>query len=460
MTTPQFVGSVRLAAMGNMAMLYAGKTSGLLVAFIFLPLYSRLLGPVQFGMVAVILSMQALLMMLDLGMSTIVSRDFAMGRSDSIETPKLIQTAEFVLTVFYIILLIGTAIYKLGGGLPGVGVSTVFGSVILFWLLVLQNLYYTAMLARRAYSIASTVQVIGVTVRAGITAYVLANVSATLTAFVITQIILAAIHLGVTRLGFRSFVNQNLTLDGATKQPTFKEAFALIKRVRSLVLFAVAGAAVTQLDKPIVSALTSAADVAPYFLATTLCMVPISVLAGPVSQYFQPMLLNAMAHPEKVSTRRVIKHFASILLAVTLLPSVGFWLLRTPMIELWMGQNSSNAIIANYVKILLPGFTLGALGFIPFSLLISAKDFKFQATLSVFMTVVTLIGATAFALSKNIEGVCYVYAGYYTISTLLSWLRAIHLPATKELAKISFSIAMVYLSVLSFFVATVNYVFQ
>lgn len=429
------------AAIFNMAMLYAGKTSGVLVAFFFLPLYTRLLGAEQFGIVAVILSLQALLVMMDLGMSTLVSRDVAAGESSPTELVKLIRTAEISLSGFYFLLLAGTAVIKAIGGLPGVDAVTALAAVTLFWILVLQNVYYSAMLARRLYTPASVIQAVGVIVRAGATAFVLANGYATLTAFIAVQLILAAIHCGVTRRYCMDLLQLRAAFTLEVSKPRLVDGFSLVKRGRSLILFSAAGAAVMQLDKPLVTTFVSAASVAPYFLATTLCMLPLSILAGPVSQYFQPTLLNQVAHQDSEGTRVTLKKFVTSLLLIIGIPCAVFWFLRVPMIDLWMGQNPGNITISRYVAILLPGCAVGALGFIPYTLLLSARDFRFQAILSTGLTLITLAGATVAALFQSVEGVCYVYAAYHSTSTLLSWMRAIFLPATRVAAKYSFLLA-------------------
>lgn len=429
------------AGIVNMAMLYAGRTSGVLVAFFFLPLYTRLLGAEQFGMVAVILSLQALLVMMDLGMSTLVSRDIAAGESSPTGLVKLIRTAEISLSGFYLLLLIGTAIIKLMGGLSGVDFVTALAAVTLFWLLVLQNVYYSAMLARRLYTSASVIQAVGVIARASATAFILANGYASLTAFIATQLVLAAIHCGVTRSYCMSLLQLRTALKLKVSKPRLADGISLIKRGQSLVLFSAAGAAVMQLDKPLVTAFVSAASVAPYFLATTLCMLPLSILAGPVSQYFQPTLLSATTRQDSAHTRITLKRFVTALILIIGLPCIIFWFLRMPMIDLWMGQNSGNIKISKYVSILLPGCAVGALGFIPYALLLSAKDFKFQAILSTSMTLITLSGAAVSALFQSVEGVCYIYAAYHATSTLLSWMRAISLSSTREAAKYSFLLA-------------------
>lgn len=438
MTTPK-LKRAGLGSVFDMGMLYIGRTSGVLVAFIFLPLYNRELGPVQFGIVAVLLSMQALLAMLDMGMSVLVGRDFAMSHGDSSASHRLVRTAERALTGLYAILLVGSVLVKLMGAMPTVTALTVVGSIILFWVLVLQNLYYTGMVALRAYIVASSVQLVGVLGRAVATALAL-RASATVDSFVLTQLFCSIIHLAVTRVYLDKLLKRDQLEPIKAASPSRRDVFALLRRGQSLALFSLAGAAVTQLDKPIVSSVISAASVAPYFLATTVCMVPISVLAAPVSQYFQPLLLNAMGRTDPHNARRVTVWFTAVLLAVTLIPSVLFLLWRSELILLWLGPHGDTAVVG-YVAILLPGFTIGALGFVPYSLLVSAKDFRFQASLSVALTVATLVAAAACAASASVTGVCFVYAAYHIVSTTISWLRASMISPTRSLARTSFVIS-------------------
>ncbi len=75
---------------------------------------------------------------------------------------------------------------------------------------------------------------------------------------------------------------------------------------------------------------------------------------------------------------------------------------------------------------LLPGVAIGALGYIPYSILIAKQAYGFQARLSVALTVITLIATLAASLNNNILAVCGIYALYHSISTAGSWLRCIH----------------------------------
>ncbi|ANH72500.1 polysaccharide biosynthesis family protein [Ralstonia insidiosa] len=424
----------------DMVMLYAGRVSAVLVGFIFLPFYRQHLGPEQFGVVAVILSLQNLLIMLDLGMSTLIGRDVAVAHSSPVELLTLTRTAEISLTGFYFLLIPVTVCLKALGAFSSIGWGTIMGAIALFWVLVLQNMYYATMLARREYSAASLIQVVGVAARACATAYVLATISNTLTAFIVTQLVFSAGQALVTR--HRCFTYWiDASRQSVLERPGIRDAFELIKKGRALVLFSAAGAAVTQLDKPLVSGLISANSVSPYFLATTVCMVPLSLLAGPISQYFQPRVLNQNLEGDILSNV-TIQRFVLCTILITSLPCLAFWLARDPLISFWVGHNHDDKIISHYVGILLPGFVVGAFGYIPYTLLLYAKDFRFQAAASMALSVATLALAAFAAYKQSVQSVCFVYAAYQASSTLISWARAFNLEKVRAAAKYSAALTL------------------
>lgn len=424
----------------SLLLLYAGKSSGILVNLFFIPLYSRYLGTEQFGIVAVILSMQALLLMLDLGLSTLVNRDIASGQATEAEYKRLIDNAELALLALYVLLVLivwgGYAV----GVISSVSLSSALLSVALFGLLVLQNLYYCVILARRKYSTASVIQLFGNLSRAIATAVVLIYYSATLPAFIVVQVVFAALHACITRQYCRyqfAHFDQEQKHD-LLSQARWCEVMSLIERGKSLVLFSLAGAAVMQLDKPIISMFMTPASVTPYYLAMTFCMVPLSVLAGPISQYFQPRLLQAFAQRDIRLAMPVMRNFVWTLCLVTLIPSSVLWIFREQLLGLWLGSEHDIGLIADYIAILLPSITLNSMGFIPYTLLLSAEDYKFQGRSSGIISVITLLFCTLSAANQSVELVCYTYAAYFIASSLVSSFRAINLNQTHEFAVSTF----------------------
>jgi O-antigen/teichoic acid export membrane protein len=407
----------------NLGALFISKVGGVLVVLFFMPLFLKILGVEQFGVVAVILSMQALLMMLDLGTSTLISRDVAIFGKNSVNSFSIWRNSEVLLTTFYALVLPFAIFACLLGSFGTLSVfSTVF-SVFLFWAMVLQNLSQTVLLSTNSFKTVSVIQLIGGLARAGFTVLLLKKLDATIAIFIIAQLFVAILQLLVTRIICNSIFSEIEKIKVSIKEMV-ENCVNLLKRSKPLLLFGLAGAAVMQLDKPIIATFISAKEVSTYFLAMTFCMVPVGVLAGPVAQYFQPKynLLTSTSNYDK--TQEILLQFVSILIFLTVIPSVFLWIYRDSLIHLWINDNQSALQIANYAKILLPSIVVGSLGYIPFTLLTAEQDYRFQAKISLAMTLTTLFLALIFAWKKNIHGVCYVYSIYHILSTCISWSRA------------------------------------
>ena len=408
-----------------MAMLYASKLGAILVGLLILPQFNHLLGARQFGVAAVILSVQALLLMLDLGMSTLVGRDVAAHSADRARAARSWRTSSTVLTAFYLVLTPLAYLFNAALNYP-LAPLELLGCLLLFWSLTLQNVGQTVLLAARRFSAASSLQLVGVLARALATWAALHVFSADLGTFITAQALCAVLQWWATHTACSRFFGTLGAPVGGTRDRA-EQALTMARRGGPLVLFGVAGAAVMQLDKPLVSALVSAVQTAPYYLATVLCLTPLSALAGPVAQFYQPRLIQAIATGDDTAVQVCLKPFTTALVLITFVPSALLWLLREPIVAAWLGAASNSAQVAHYAGILLPGVAVGALGYLPYSMLVARQDFRFQALASAGMTVLTLTAAALFAHHGSVDGVCWVYAGYHCLSTAVSWLRCIHL---------------------------------
>lgn len=418
-----------------MLMLYAGKASGVLVTLLFIPFYNRILGPEQFGVAAVLLSLQALLIMLDLGLATLVGRDVASGDVPQSKLWAQVCDAERALLGLYLVIFCAAIVAHAFNVVGNISTTTLVCSTVLFGFLVIQNLHYCVIVATGKYARASITQLVGNLLRAAATAIVLSYYSATLETFVVVQAIVAGLQAWGTRIQSAALLKYDAN---ARHEPGVRGSWdgtlRLIRRSGSLALFAAAGAAVMQLDKPIISAFMSSANVGPYFLAMTLCLVPTSVLAGPVTQYFQSKVLAALGQGNAAHIRHTVDRFTLTMLAATLLPCLVIWLMRADLVAVWLGHRTENELVVRYVEVLLPGVMIGALGYIPYTLLLAAQDYSFQGKMSLLLTVLTLLAAAWAAHQQSIAGVAVVYALYHVCSTVLSWARTIYLSSTRELA--------------------------
>lgn len=409
----------------NIAMLYVSKVSAIVVGILVLPEFNHLLGPQQFGIVAVILSVQSLLLMLDLGMSTLVGRDVAASGAGLMDGSQSWRTSNFVITAFYVAMAPAAWLLNSIFEEPLTGLQLA-GCMVMFWGLTLQNVGQIALMAAHRFATASGIQLVGVLARAVVTLAALRMFGTDLSVFVTAQALCVVLQWCCTHIACRRLFT--ITTSHLDEIPALiAQAMAMLKRGGPLVLFGVAGASVMQLDKPLVSAMTSAAQTAPYYLATVLCLTPLSTLAGPVAQFFQPRVTRAVSSHDDDAIHQSLALFTTALVLITFVPSAFLWLLREQIIDLWLGNAANSPKVSIYTGILLPGAAIGALGYLPYSILVARQDFRFQAMASTCMTLVTLAAAAACAHRGSIEGVCWVYACYHSMSTTVSWLRCIWL---------------------------------
>ena len=403
----------------DLLFLYVGKSGSVVVGIFVLPLYQKIMGPSSFGVVALLLSIQAFLLMVDLGASTVVGRNLA-ANSDRLISARTMFAAQMNLHIFYILLLGGFILLSFAGVLS-FSLIDGFLAVAFFWAITVQNVSQSALLAMRKYALAGGLQAAGILFRSIATLVCLLYISSDVRTFLVLQAVTAVLHMLVTDRvcywllgGVQALANKSEIVNSMRK--VFKQGFPLI-------LFGLSGALVMQADKVIISSYNAPSELSPYYLATVLCLTPISVLAAPVSQYFHPKIVHAVASSDGYRLSRNVKIMVMALMAVVVVPSCILWMYSQEIVGLWLLGQDNAGVVSRYVGILLPGVAIGAFGFIPYSILVANEDYKFQAFMSVTLTILTLAAALYFSFVGSVAGVCYVYAVYHAFSFVVSWLR-------------------------------------
>lgn len=415
--------------------LYAGKTSGVLIGVFMIPLFNSHFDRDKFGAIAIIIALQGFALIFDLGQGTLIMRsvgDLLSGRHQ-LRQCSPVKASENLILLFYLSFFFVSSVVLLAlQFLIGLSVNwwIFLGIMILLPLLVSQNLHYTALLAAKDYLHASTHQILGQAGRAGVSLAAIIYIGNTVEIFLISQIALALVQF----VAIRRRVTTVLRGYGEFDVPaTIENVIGVAREGRALLLFSVAGAAVLYLDKPIVSGVLSAAEAGPYFLATTLCSVPVSVLAAPITSYFQPKIFSALASDSAYLIRSVTLSYVCALVIVMFLPSMAMVFFNEEIVALWMGGDPASKIVSSYVEILLPATAVGAFGFFPFLLLTYAKDYNFQAKMAVSLASVTLLACAYVARAGDLTNVCLVYAAYHIAALLASWLRAVYIGESQHL---------------------------
>ncbi len=407
----------------SLGMLYASKSGAIVVGLFVLPLYGRLLGPEAFGIVALILSLQAFLLLLDLGMSTVVGRDIAASQNNQENFNKWRAAELLLLIVHSILLLIAVVLYVLLS--PPFSIFQVVFCIIFFGALTINNLEHSVLLSKRQFIFSGATQVFGVLARALVTVGALLYIRADLNTFLVTQTLAAIVQVIITNWLCKRVLNpQNKTLDFFKAK---SHILKLAKRGAPLVLFGISGAAAMQLDKVIIPLYLSPATLGPYFLASSLCLAPLAILAGPVNQYFFPKIVESISQNQG---DKIFEHLRKLMLCICIavaVPSIILWFGREEIIGIWLHHQPNVADVIGYFEIILPGVALGTFGYVPYNILVAHQDYRVHAVLSAVLTTITLLAVTISAYFGSIIGVCWVYVGYHTISAIVIWLRACQL---------------------------------
>jgi O-antigen/teichoic acid export membrane protein len=329
----------------DLFLLFTSKSGVMIVGILILPIFHRILGSNDFGVVAVILSLQAFALIADFGMATLVGRDIS-HYQNSLKGFATLRDAKIVVNIFYGGgLVIGLFVILLTSALTS-KIHIFVGCSLLFLLSVLQNIEFSAILARKHYIVASVTQIIGVLGRALLTVAALVYVSKSLFVFIIAQVVGIALQLYMTSFCRRRVIPQSsLSITG---EASLFGVHDLISRGLPLMFAGLAGAAVLQLDKPILSAFVSSSDIAPYFLAMSFSAIPATLLAGPIAQYFQPKLIEAMTEVSNSNQlERIVQNFTAVLLLIVGIPSFIIWQLAETIISVWLHTDARLQLIVH-----------------------------------------------------------------------------------------------------------------
>ena len=330
----RFIINRHLQKTFDFGMLYLSKVGTIAINLLVLPQLQRILSPTDFGLVALFFTLQALFIVLDLGLALTVGRDVAIAKKISGRAARTWRSAELAITIAYFIffvLAILTATFKL---LP-IGPTIIALAVLTFWLLTMQNIGYSALIARRDFASAAGILVAGSLLRGGGALIALIVITPSIEVFLASQAVVAAAQYASMRSRCNYILKRNVPC-WTVNSLSIPAAGALLLRARSLAVFGLSGAIVLQADKLIISGFNGSSAVIAYYLANTLCLVPISSLAGPVASYFQPGVLSSIGSRSQTSTFIQLKRMLLLLSGVTLPPTVAIWLFRDDIIRIWL----------------------------------------------------------------------------------------------------------------------------
>lgn len=410
----------------DVAAVFASRMGGIVVSLIFIPIYTRLLSPAQFGVVALLLSLQAFFLVSDLGLATVLARETAIARGDPAALAMAThdrRRGELVMAGFVLLVAAGALA---GVGLRGgAGVLQDVGRIVaataLIALLVLLNVSQLCLNALGHYRLTGLLTTTGTIARAVVSAIILARVSASVDGFLWSQLAVAALHYAVVRAA----LDQRSGAVPHRLAPLLDRLalLRLLARCKPVMIYTLAGAAALNLDKSILAAFLPIRLTGWYFLAATYAMVPIGLLSGPLNQYFAPRVAHAEANGDQAARWQLAATFQLLLLPAVVLPTVILIRQAPLLIPLWLHAAPGVPQVTGLATILLAGTAIGATGYYPTTFLIAVADNGFLARLSSVSAVIVLAVATAWAAAGSLAGVATSYAVFHAFGCFAQWRR-------------------------------------
>ncbi|MBN8844741.1 MAG: lipopolysaccharide biosynthesis protein [Sphingomonadales bacterium] len=396
------------------AALYSGRVGVAALGLIILPWLSKSMPAAEFGLAATILSLQSLAVVLDLGLAMTASRELP-PLDDTHAAQTVVKRSERVLFLLYFGIAGASGTLAAAGFIP-VTLPIVLLTCISLLLIVWQNIILVALISRQRFFISTSVQFLSLFLRHCFSLALVTLTSGTLQSFIIGQVIGAAIVLIVSR---QIFMRRHKPTNHSPKSVPSHSATNL-----AMMAYSIAGACAMQLDKVLLSGLASPALTGPYFLASTLSLVPIAFLATPVAQFVQPKLIACIVRDQRDAAQRWILRLTIALIALSVIPGILLGIASPSIVPVWLQGSADQDVVSSYVFLLMPGTSLGALGLVPAMVLIAKRDYRALAAMSCVLTIAVL-STTAFLAAKNdIRGICIAYALYHVLAAIALWWRA------------------------------------
>lgn len=355
---------------------YAGQIWMALMGVIFIPLYVRFLGMEAFGLVGLMLSIQALSMLLDLGMGGALNRELARRAHDvhlADSLGDLVRTFEWL--IWPMALIIAAVVWLSSHSLANhwlhpiqlsretteyaIGVMGI--AVALQWP---SSFYASGLSGLERQPALNAINAVFATLRGAGVLAVLYWVSPTITAFMWWYVIVGASQSVVSGITLWRMLPANRKQARQFRADEFRKTGRFAGGLIAIMALSVA---LSQLDRLVISAMLPLVELGYFSLA-------MSVAAG-MGRMVQPMFnalyprytrLVSLGHQDELTQ---LYHLSNQYLAVVV-ASVGMVLMffSRDVLYLWTGDAAVAATVAVPLAILIGGTTLNGLMNLPYAL--------------------------------------------------------------------------------------------
>jgi len=396
-----------------------------LIGLAVVPFYLKYLGIEAYGLVGFFVTTQALLQLLDMGMSSTINREVARcsASGDFKEASKLLSTLAIIYwsmagAIVLLIIVLASWIAEYWLQPEHLSQQTIKHAVILMGMVVACRwpiaLYQGVLVGAQRIVLSSSINMVMITFGNLGAVAVLAFASPTIEAFFAWQASVGIVYTNVMRLVAWRVIGH---------KPANHFDVSDIKRILNFSFgvgaVSIAGLVLSQADKIILSKTIGLESFGRYMLAT-LVAGSLYFLIAPAFNIMYPRFSSLVAQS---ALDELLKQFSNFthLLATMLFPTAMMMiLLSQPLIQLWTGDIALATNVAPLASLILAGYALHGVMHAPYALMLAQGEIKSMYTIYVFLIFVSVpltvilslrYGAVGGAMSQLLLFIFYVLFG-------------------------------------------------
>ncbi len=364
--------SLKLNTVAN----FAGSIWVALISLLFVPVYLHYLGVEAYGIIGVFTGLQAILSLLDLGLSPALSRELARlsAFSDKAfemrDLTRTLETVNWAISAFILVFLLGispplTHYWIQPGELsPNTVLQCLMIMSVSTAAQFANGLFVGGLMGLQRQAGLNLINSVFASVKALGAVVVIAYFSRTIQAFLIWQTAVTLIQTVLTYF----FLHASLPKSEAPARfnsPMLKQVWRFAAGTTAI---GVVATVLTQTDKVILSRLLTLEYFGYYTLATTVSATGLSVIVGAINNAVYPELARLVALEDETSLRRLY-HYSCQLMSVLLIPAATILAFFAPeILLLWTRNETIAANTSALLTLTAVAFGLRGLIWLPFHL--------------------------------------------------------------------------------------------
>ncbi|MGL4634812.1 MAG: lipopolysaccharide biosynthesis protein [Beijerinckiaceae bacterium] len=327
--------------------------------FLFVPVYIYILGPASYGLVVLSATLMAAFAFLDHITNSTVSRAFGMHNGQPERASDLwimIRTLErwsliIALLIAMCVPLLGYSFTRHWAKTDGLDEKTMWLALVLMGGALasqfIGTLYAAGLMGLQRQKILSVIRVIWTPVYYGGGAAVLFIIERSVVVLFVWQALAFLVLAGSTRW----VLGKTMPVVSHESTSDFDVMHEIRRFGTGSLVMALSGAAVSQIDKFMVAAVSQPVAFAAYGLALSIAMQAMTLASGPFATAMYPHFAQLLAEKNETVLRESYHRWTQIVVLVSILNAGVLLWLGPLLIDLWLGANSP---LAPDIKRLLP----------------------------------------------------------------------------------------------------------